>query len=201
MSRPRLYLVPNQHQPQAKSGLDAVEAPVSDQHTVEDRNSEAPRRRRKIKATSIPRDWQLALPFDDNPIGPTVVIVPMAAMTGSTFRQLIQDRCPNSAVDLRELIRFDLPGTSREDVFKVLQNQNTYYVKDPLPWHQLDARSLSTMDAPVSNLLVHEIVDRGANCIFVLVYRQAEAISIASHLTKVLSARLSCPWHIEEAGA
>jgi len=156
-------------------------------------------RRQKIDAASIPRDWQLALPFDDMPIGPTVLIVPMEAMNGSTLRGLITERRPTSAVDLRQLIRFDLPGTSREDVFRTLHAHRTHYVKDPLPWHRLDARALAMLDGPVSNALVHEIAERDAHCILVFVYKPDEARSIASHLTKVLGARMEGPWRIEEA--
>lgn len=196
MSPPRLYVVPNGSPPSRHDGSQG-ELPDKDERL--DLAGNSPSQRQKIKATATPRDWQLPLPFDDTPIGPTVLIVPMVTMNGSTLRGLINERRPNSAVDLRELIRFDLPGTSREDVFRTLQVHHTYYVKDPLPWHRLDARALAMLDGPVSNKLVHEIAEQRAACIFVLVYKHDEARSIASHLTKVLSERMVGPWHIEEA--
>lgn len=186
MSRPRLYVVP---------GSD----PTPENHTPGEKGELTAGQRQKIKATAVPRDWQLPLPFDDAPVGPTIVIVPMETMNGSTLRGLISDRRPNSAVDLRELIRFDLPGTSREDIFRAFHVHHTHYVKDPLPWHRLDARSFALLEAPVSNALVHEIAERSADCILVFVYRHDEARSIASHLNRVLSERLEGPWHIEEA--
>lgn len=97
------------------------------------------------------------------------------------------------------MIRFDLPGTSREDVFHAMHMHHTFYVKDPLPWHRLDAKAFAKLDAPVSQILVHEIVDRGADCVLVFVYRQGDARLIASHLTKVLSERMRGPYKIEEA--
>lgn len=193
MSRPHLYIVPN-HQPAGqRAETEKAEKPTDGVRLA----SKGPRR--TIDATSIPKDWQLSLPFDDKPVGPTVLIVSMESMNGPTLRNLISERKPASAVDLRQLIRFDLPGTSRDDVFRALSVHRTYYVKDSLPWHRLDARALATSDTPVSSVLVHEIADRGADCIFVLVYRHEEARSIASHLTRVLTQRMDGPWRIEEA--
>lgn len=193
MSRPHLYIVPNEQPVAPRAEPEKAEKSAGDMRLT----AKSPRQ--KIDATSIPKDWQLSLPFDDKAIGPTVLIVSMESMNGPTLRNLINERKPASAVDLRQLIRFDLPGTSRDDVFRALSVHRTYYVKDSLPWHRLDARALATLEAPVSNVLVHEIADRGADCIFVFVYRHEEARSIASHLTKVLAPRMDGPWRIEEA--
>lgn len=187
MNRPPLYLVHSSEPAKSVESVSATSSCVGSQKL-------------KIDAASIPRDWQLSLPFDDAPIGPTILIVPMEAMNGPTLRGLISERKPTSAVDLRQLIRFDLPGTSREDVFRTLHAHHTHYVKDPLPWHKLDARALAKLRGPVSNALVHEIAERGADCILVFVYRHDEARSIASHLSKVLAERMEGPWRVEEAG-
>ena len=197
MSRPRLHIVRNSAPtPEDVSpGKGACESPLGPTKP----NSDSPNARQRIKATAIPRDWQLPLPFHDAPLGLTIVIVSMETMNGSRLRGLIQDRRPDAAIDLRELIRFDLPGTSREDVFRALSIHHTHYVKDPLPWHRLDARALGLLEYPVSNTLVHEITERDADCVLVFVYKHDEARSIASHLTKVLSQRIEGPWHIEEA--
>lgn len=197
MKPPRLYIVRNCDAPAEDHNPEAENADTST--AVTKSAADATTRRQKIKATAFPRDWQLSLPFDDLPLGPTIVVVPMETMNGPALRGLIQNRRPNAAVDLRELIRFDLPGTSREDVFRTLHTYHTYYVKDPLPWHRLDARALALLDGPVSNTLVHEIAERSAACVFVLVYKHDDARSIASHLNKVLSERMDGPWHIEEA--
>ncbi|MGF7054761.1 hypothetical protein GGC47_003965 [Bosea sp. OAE752] len=193
MSRPHLYIVPNEQPVAPRAEPEKAEKSAGEVRLT------ARGDRQKIDATSIPKGWQLPLPFDDKPLGPTVLIVSMESMNGPTLRNLISERKPASAVDLRQLIRFDLPGTSREDVFRILNVNRTYYVKDSLPWHRLDARALATLDAPVSNVLLHEIADRRADCIFVFVYRHEEARSIASHLTKVLGPRMEGPWRIEEA--
>lgn len=165
----------------------------------EPQDADAPARpRRRISGNMVPPDWQFALPFDETP-GPTVVIVPMVRMNGPSFRTLLRTRRPAAAVDLRALIRFDLPGTSRDDIFRAMSAQKTHYVKDPLPWHELDARAWATMEGPASNALVHEISERQAECVFVLVHRDADAHSIAVHLNRVLSQRLKTPWRVEEA--
>lgn len=155
--------------------------------------------RPQVDATFVPTDWQLPLPFDTAPLGPTVVVVPMEGMNGPSLKSLISSRRPNSAVDLRELVRFDLPGTSREDVFHFLRTHRTHYVKDPLPWHRLAARDLIAHTGPISQLMMHEITERGAECILVFVYRREDARSLASHLNRVMAERITGPWHIEEA--
>lgn len=192
---PRLYVVKD-----SSAKLAEEEAGLAGEPPRESKVAEAPsKRRRRISGEVVPADWQFALPFGEK-LGQTIVIVPMERMNGPSFRDLLKTRSPAAAVDLRALIRFDLPGTSREDIFRAMSAQKTHYVKDPLPWHDLDARAWATLDAPVSNALVHEISERKAECVFVLVYRHAEAQSIAVHLNRVLSQRLRTPWRVEEVG-
>lgn len=194
VSPPRLYVVPDRVQPSDRDdpgdSLGRTEGP-----------SESPGdpKRQKIKATSTPKDWQLPLPLGDAQSGATILIVSMDAMNGATLRGLISEWRPDSAVDLREMIRFEIPGTSREDVFRTLRIHQTHYVPDPLPWHRLDARAWALLEAPISSKLVHEIAERSPACVFVFVQKHDEVRSIAAHLTKVLSERMRGPWHIEEA--
>lgn len=197
MSRPHLYLVPLNGPTETTHAVD--EHPCRRGLDGQPNSQSESSKRQRIKATRVPRDWQLSLPFEDAPSGPTILIVTMDGMNGEVFRGLIRERRPSSAIDLREMIRFDLPGSSREDVFRTLQAASTHYVKDPLPWHRLDAHAWAALEGPLSNTLVHEIAERDAHCVLVLVYRHAEARAIASHLTKVLSERMQGPWHIEEA--
>lgn len=155
--------------------------------------------RQKIGATFVPRNWQLSLPFEEVPIGPTIVLVAMEAMTGAVLRNLLVARRPDSVVDLRELIRFDLPGTSREDIFQCFTIIHTHYARDPLPWHKLEARDLALKAAPVSQVLMHEVTERSAKCVMVFVYRREESKLLAPHLTRVMGERIPGPWRIEEA--
>lgn len=195
MTTPRLYIVSDSAAKAAEGDAGPVDVKARDTQ-----GAAAPARpRRRISGKVVPPDWQFALPFEEAS-GQTIVIVPMERMNGPSFRGLLQTRRPAAVVDLRALIRFDLPGTSREDIFRAMSAQKTHYVKDPLPWHQLDARTWGTFEAPVSNALLHEISERQAACVFVLVYRAADAHSIAVHLNWVLSTRLKTPWRIEEAG-
>ena len=196
MSRPRLYVVGDS---QAPPGASAPGALGDEAATGSTRTIDAGVDRQKISATTIPSGWQLPLPFDTEPLGPRIIIVSMETMNGPALRRLIQDLRPNAAVDLRELIRFDLPGMSRHDVLRTLHANHAHYVKDPLPWHRLDARAFATLEGPISNTLIHEIVERHADCVMILVHRSDDSRAIASHLHKVLSQRMSSPWHVEEA--
>lgn len=152
-----------------------------------------------ISVHVTPTDWQLDLPFDAHPIGVSVVIASLEAMTGAQLRSLLADRRPDTVVDLREMIRFDLPGTNRGDIFKTFRYFNAHYVKDPLPWHSLTTRDFGASDNPVSTRLIHEVVERSLSRVMIFVTRPADCRSIAAHLRRIMPERLSVPFHIEEA--
>ncbi len=152
----------------------------------------------KISVEVTPPDWQLDLPFDGRSTGLSIVIASLEAMTGAQLRKLLADRRPDTVLDLREMIRFDLPGTNRGDIFKTFNYFNAHYVRDPLPWHSLTARDFGASDDPVSTRLIHEVVERSLSRVMIFVTRPVECRSIAAHLRRIMPNRLSVPFHIEE---
>lgn len=158
-----------------------------------------PQGRQRINATQVPPDWQLPLPFGENRPSTTILIVPTEFMNGPALRSIISERRPRSVVDLREMIRFDLPGTSRDDVFRTMRLYNTFYVSDPLPWHRLDAKAFAMLQGPISSVLFHEIVERKSECVLVFVFRHDESRLIVAHLNKILSEQMRVPYSIVEA--
>jgi hypothetical protein len=190
VSRPNLYIVKNETPP--KSSLESGElasktgegSPVS--------------KRRKIDASSIPHEWQMSLPFDEKPTELSIIIVSTETINGETLKKIINDYKPQSAVDLRQLIRFDLPGTSREDIFRTFLSQRTHYIRDSLPWSHLDEIQILKSKSPLSNVLMHEIVKKGANCVLVFVYKRKEVYPIARHLNNIISSKVKTPWRIKE---
>jgi hypothetical protein len=155
--------------------------------------------RAAIKATVAPLGWQLELPFVDRQLGVSIVIACLEAMNGGKLHKLLVNHHPDSVVDLRELIRFDFPGTSREHVFSAFRSIRARYVKDPLPWHQLAVKDLIGSDFPVSMSLMHEVAERQAHCVMVFVPHEDNCRHMAAHLRRTVPQRLLTPFHIEEA--
>jgi hypothetical protein len=178
IDRPHLRLVENR----AQRSVEAMVAP-----------------RAVVKATIAPPGWQLELPFHDQCMGVSIVIACLEAMSGGRLRNLLVSHRPDAVVDLRELIRFDLPGTNRKDVFNTFRSLHARYVKDPLPWHQLAVKDLIGSDYPISMSLLHEVAERDANCVMIFVPRQDDRRHVAAHLRRIVPQRLSMPFRIEEA--
>ena len=105
----------------------------------------------------------------------SIVIVPMDHIHGVQLCRLILDLKPRTAVDLRHLIRFDLPGTSRTEIFHHLKNAHTLYVKASLPWHELQPRDFITDGTPLSQRLNHEVVERKDSPVLLFASKKDEA--------------------------
>lgn len=148
--------------------------------------------------TMTPHGYQLSLPFDDQAVLTQIAIVAMDHIHGVQLCRLILDLKPRKAVDLRHLIRFDLPGTSRTEIFYYLSSVHTLYVKASLPWHQLQPRDFILDDTPLSQRLNHEIVEREESPILLLASKKDEARYLTAYLHRVLSSRAKRPWKIEQ---
>jgi hypothetical protein len=142
---------------------------------------------------------QLSLPFDDCTTLRRIVIVSMDQIHGQTLCNLILDLKPKVAIDLRLLIRFDLPGASRAEIFNHLKLVNTLYVKDSMQWNRLKAHDLMLSESTLSHRLNHEVVERDDSPILLLASKKDEARYLGAYLNRILSMRAKRPWRVDQA--
>ncbi len=144
---------------------------------------------------------QLSFSFDgvEAQGGHRVEIVAMDGLHGKRLCDLIMSRKPKVALDLRHVIRFDLPGTSREQVLGYFRATNTLYVRDPLPWHALHRRDFISGDKVISQRLEHETVERRQSPVMLFVPKEEHVGFLTAYLNRVFSNRGDGFWEIAAA--
>jgi hypothetical protein len=144
---------------------------------------------------------QLSFSFDDVEAqdGHRVEIVAMDGLHGKRLCELIVAKKPKVAVDLRYVIRFDLPGTSREQVLSYFRATNTLYVRDPIPWHDLQRRDFMAGDRVLSQRLEHETVERKHSPVMLFVPKKEHVALLTAYLNRVFSSRGEDSWEITTA--
>lgn len=141
---------------------------------------------------------QLSFSFEDDDRfdGRRIEIVSMDGLHGKRLCELILSKKPRVALDLRHVIRFDLPGTSREQVLSYFRAANTLYVRDPLPWHALQRKDFIAGNRVISQRLEHETVERKHSPVMLFVPKDEHAGFLAAYLNRVFSTRGGEPWEI-----
>lgn len=141
---------------------------------------------------------QLSFCFDDVDAceGHRVEIVAMDGLHGRRLCELIMSNKPKVALDLRHVIRFDLPGTSREQVLGYFRAANTLYVRDPLPWHTLQRKDFVAGERVLSQRLEHETVEQKQSPVMLFVPKVEHIGFLASYLNRVFSNRGDGQWKI-----
>ncbi len=141
---------------------------------------------------------QLSFSFDDVETrdGHRVEIVAMEGLHGRRLCELIMTRKPKVAMDLRHVIRFDLPGTSREQVLSYFRAANTLYLRDPLPWHALQRRDFIAGEKVISQRLEHETVERKQSPVMLFVPKEEHVGCLTAYLNRVFSNRGDGYWEV-----
>ena len=141
---------------------------------------------------------QLSFSFDDMEIqgGHCVEIIAMDGLHGKRLCELIISKKPKVALDLRHVIRFDLPGTSREHILNYFRATNTLYVRDPIPWHNMKRRDFISGDRVISQRLEHEAVERKQSPVMLFVPKDEHVNLLTAYLNRVFSQRSEGPWVI-----
>jgi len=140
---------------------------------------------------------QLPLPFATGPVGKRVFVLSTDRLHGNRLQKVIEELRPETAIDLRQLIRFDFPGTNRKQIFNYFHACRTHYVRDPLSWGEIDARSMRDIRGAISQVLLHEVIERDVPSVMILVPKSEDARLIASHLNVLLTQRSPTPWILE----
>lgn len=125
-----------------------------------------------------------------------IEIVSMDGLHGKRLCELILSNRPKVAVDLRHVIRFDLPGTSREQVLSYFRATSTIYVREPLPWHILQRRDFISGDTIISQRLEHETVERKQSPVMLFVPKDEHVSYLTAYLNRVFSHRGKGRWEI-----
>lgn len=141
---------------------------------------------------------QLVLDLGEIPHEKQLTIVCMDSIHGKTLCNIISNLRPQVAVDLRHAVRFDLPGTNRDQVFMRFNEAKTFYTQAGLPWHELKPADFMADRTSLSHRLHHEILERAEAVILLLLPSPEHSKYLRSYLNRKLSEKAGHPWRIEE---
>lgn len=155
----------------------------------------------EVRCARMRSNEQLSFAFDDDKAHDSnrIEIVAMDGLHGKRLCEMILSKKPKVALDLRHVIRFDLPGTSREQVLSYFRASSTLYVRDPLPWHSLQRRDFISGDRVISQRLEHETVERKQSPVMLFVPKEEHIGFLTAYLNRVFSNRGDGPWEIVAA--
>lgn len=115
---------------------------------------------------------------------------------GLTLKALIDELNPEFVLDLREVLRFDMPGLSRDHFFHMLSVRGVHYARAPIGWHHISPRAL-TANSALPQRLHHEAVERWGGNLVLLVSRPEHALHTQAMLNLALSSKREEGWRIE----
>jgi hypothetical protein len=155
----------------------------------------------EVRHSEVRLSEQLSFAFDDADahVDHRVEIVAMEGLHGKRLCELIVSKRPKVALDLRHVIRFDLPGTSREQVLSYFRATRTLYVREPIPWHNLQRKDFIAGDRVISQRLEHETVERNQSPVMIFVPKDEQVGLLTAYLNRVLSKRKEGLWAISAA--
>ena len=145
-----------------------------------------------------PLNEQLCFSFEEKKLCEShrIEIISMDGLHGKRLCELILSSRPKVAVDLRHVIRFDLPGTSREQVLAYFRATGTLYVREPLPWHALQRKDFISGNKIISQRLEHETVERKQSPVMLFVPKDEHINFLTAYLNRVFSNRGKGHWEI-----
>lgn len=140
-------------------------------------------------------DRQLEFNFGDHSCRLLKIAI-TESIHGQTLTTLIDDLVPEFVLDLRDVLRFDLPGLSRDVFFHMLSARGVHYARAPIGWHNISARAMITNSA-LPPRLRHEAVERWGGNLVLLVSRLEHALHTQAMLNMALSSTRERGWRIE----
>ena len=153
----------------------------------------------RLNETMVPHGHQLSLPFVNEITDRRTFIVPMDHIHGGRLCNLIMELKPQAVIDLRHVIRFDLPGTNRDRVFRHIRAVGSCYMTIPVPWHQFQARDFMAGETSLSDQLTQEVVKREGSPVLLFVSRRTEVRLVATYIHQILSSQARSSWQVVEA--
>lgn len=138
---------------------------------------------------------QLSFDLQQDPLK-QIVIVAMDEIDGTHLRQLIDLTQPKFLLDLRHVVRFDNPGSSRDHFFNLLSKSKSLYTREPIAWHSIDTAPLAVDVSMLPARVRHEVVEQHHSNVVLLVSKSAECRKLASVLNLALSRDRATNWVI-----
>lgn len=139
---------------------------------------------------------QLSFEFIDEQHGSKLAIAVMDTVHGADLCRFIDEFSPKVALDMRFSIRFDVPGSNRNHIFRQLEKCRTLYSRAAVKWHDLSPSDFMLSDAPISQRLNHELFERGETPLLVFVQKTAHAHLLHSFLNRQISGRDMDDWSV-----
>lgn len=115
---------------------------------------------------------------------------------GRRLTTLVDELTPEFVIDLRNVLRFDLPGMSREVFFHRLSARGVHYARAPVAWHEVSAYGITT-SSKLPIRLYHEAIERWGGNLILLVSRPEHAVHTHAMLNMALSTHRANGWSIE----
>lgn len=125
-----------------------------------------------------------------------ILTVPMDEVHGTVLCDALLNFRPTVIIDLRHVVRFDLPGASRSSIFQCINSVNSLYVNEGMPWHKLSMRDFLISESIFSQRIFHEMIERDKNSIALFIPKKIHSQMISSHINRLMSSRSKKEWSI-----
>lgn len=127
-----------------------------------------------------------------------ILVAAMDRIHGIRLHELVTEIHPVVVLDLRNTIRFDLPGMNRDSFLQTVSRVHSSYMRAPMKW-QNDLRAAVQINAVLPVRLHHEVIERRDGNLMLLVNKPEHARKISSMLNVTLSQSHAKRWDIEQA--
>lgn len=130
------------------------------------------------------RESQLEFDFGNSHIR-RVLVAAMERIHGARLHELLYELHPTVVLDLRNTIRFDLPGTNRDLFLGRISELRSCYVRAPMEWKAGPTSGHDGNDLyPLPDRVNEQVLDIREGNVMLLVNRSIHAAHISSLLDK-----------------
>lgn len=151
----------------------------------------------RVSKNRILGNAQLSLPLDDIFEAKRVILIPLDVVHGEQLIELLCDAKPRIIIDVRSLIRFNLPGMNRELIFKKFYKLSSMYIRESIKWESVTSHDVMVGNYEIPTRICYELLNMHHGCALLMTEKQAEARMLASALNRFLSADKNSNWVIE----
>jgi hypothetical protein len=145
------------------------------------------------------RESQLEFDFGNSHIR-RVLITAMERLHGARLHELLYELNPTVVLDLRNTIRFDLPGTNRDLFLGRISELRSCYVRAPMEWKAGPTSAQDGNDRyPLPDRVNEQVLDRREGNIMLLVNRSSHAAHISSMLDRTRAANRFYDFSVDQA--
>jgi hypothetical protein len=140
---------------------------------------------------------QLSLPLEDVFGAKRVILIPLDIVHGEQLIELLCEIRPKIVIDVRNLVRFNLPGMSRESIFKKLSKLSSIYIREPIRWSVTSRSDVMAGNYEIPVRIAYELIAMQFGCALVITEKPTESRILATALSRFLSEERDTDWVIE----